>query len=116
MRHEEHIEVVRDLYCDTVQNPGCVVRRKKMEQSKSGKKKRSIVLRGSLLKPLVVGKCAIIHTGGKLYRTSKVVSIRMQNEKTAYFETENSFYHIRLEPFFYALASFVEYQTTKCAA
>ena len=87
-----------------------------MEQSKSEKKKRSIVLRGSLLKPLVVGRCAIIHAGGKLYRTSKVGSIRMQNKKTAYFETENSFYHIRLEPYLYALASFVEYQATKCAA
>lgn len=87
-----------------------------MEQSKSEKKKRSIVLRGSLLKPLVVGRCAIIHAGGKLYRTSKVVSIRIQNKKTAYFETENSFYHIRLEPYLYVLASFMEYQATKCAA
>lgn len=87
-----------------------------MEQSGTEKKKRSIVLRGSLLKPLTVGKCAVIHAGGKLYRTSKVVSIRMQTEKTVYFETEKSFYHIRLEPYFYALASFVEYQATKCAA
>lgn len=87
-----------------------------MEQSKSEKKKRSIVLRGSLLKPLVVGKCAIIHAGGKMYRTSRVVAIRKQDERSVYFETENSFYHIRLEPYFYALAGFVEYQAAKCAA
>lgn len=90
--------------------------KKEMEQSKSEKKKRSIVLRGSLLKPLAVGRCAIIHTGGKLYRTSRVVAIRKQDDRAVYFETENSFYHIRLEPYFYALAGFVEYQATKCAA
>ncbi len=87
-----------------------------MDKAKPEKKKRSIVLRGSLLKPLAVGKCAVVCVGGKLYRTSKVVAIRKQNFRMAYFETENSFYHIRLEPYLYALSSFVEYQTTKCAA
>lgn len=87
-----------------------------MEQSKSEKKKRSIVLRGSLLKPLVVGRSAIIRAGGKLYRTSRVVAIRKQDDRAVYFETENSFYYICFEPYFFALAGYVEYQATRCAA
>lgn len=38
------------------------------------KSKKSIVMRGALLRPLVIGQGALLHAGGKIYHTSRVVS------------------------------------------
>ncbi len=79
------------------------------------KSKRIIILNGSLLGPLQIGKRAIVYTGGELYRTSKVVAIQEKNIKRVCFETENTHYQIQLEPHFHALMRFLEYQATRCA-
>ena len=50
MRHEEHIEVVRDLYCDTVQNPGCVVEGEKNGAIKIGKKETEYCIKRESVK------------------------------------------------------------------
>lgn len=39
------------------------------------KSKKSIVMRGALLRPLVIGQGALLHAGGKIYHTSRVVSL-----------------------------------------
>ena len=39
------------------------------------KEKKQIVLNGSLLRPLSVGRGAILHAGGNIYHTSRVVAI-----------------------------------------
>ena len=33
--------------------------------------KKSIVMRGALLRPLVIGQGALLHAGGKIYHTSR---------------------------------------------
>lgn len=37
------------------------------------KSKKSIVMHGALLRPLVIGQGALLHAGGKIYHTSRVV-------------------------------------------
>ena len=39
------------------------------------KEKKQIVLNGSLLRPLSVGRGALLHAGGNIYHTSRVVTI-----------------------------------------
>ena len=43
------------------------------------KSKKSIVMRGALLRPLVIGQGALLHAGGKIYHTSRVVAIHDQS-------------------------------------
>ena len=45
------------------------------------KEKKQIVLNGSLLRPLSVGRGALLHAGGNIYHTSRVVAIL---EETGY--------------------------------
>ena len=44
------------------------------------KEKKQIVLNGSLLRPLSVGRGAILHAGGNIYHTSRVVAILEESE------------------------------------
>ena len=44
------------------------------------KSKKSIVMRGALLRPLVIGQGALLHAGGKIYHTSRVVAIHDQSD------------------------------------
>lgn len=45
------------------------------------KSKKSIVMRGALLRPLVIGQGALLHAGGKIYHTSRVVAIHDQSDE-----------------------------------
>ena len=56
------------------------------------KSKKSIVMRGALLRPLVIGQGALLHAGGKIYHTSRVVAIHDQSDDMVRFETLNSNY------------------------
>lgn len=58
------------------------------------KEKKQIVLNGSLLRPLSVGRGAILHAGGNIYHTSRVVAILEESEDCVRFETQNSHYAI----------------------
>ena len=55
------------------------------------KSKKSIVMHGTLLCPLVLGHCAFLRANGTTYRTSTVVAI--------HFETLNSDYYLSMDPF-----------------
>ena len=44
------------------------------------KEKKQIVLNGSLLRPLSVGRGALLHAGGNIYHTSRVVAILEESE------------------------------------
>ena len=56
------------------------------------KSKKSIVMHGALLRPLVIGQGALLHAGGKIYHTSRVVVIHDQSDDMVRFETLNSNY------------------------
>lgn len=47
------------------------------------KSKKSIVMRGALLRPLVIGQGALLHAGGKIYHTSRVVSVQQRKKEAA---------------------------------
>lgn len=63
------------------------------------KSKKSVVLHGSLLCPLVVGQGAIFYAGGKIYHTSRVVAVHEHSDELVRFETVNSTYHLSMTPF-----------------
>ena len=63
------------------------------------KEKKQIVLNGSLLRPLSVGQGALLHTGGIIYHTSRVVAILEGDKDCVRFETQNSHYHLSMSPF-----------------
>lgn len=63
------------------------------------KEKKQIVLNGSLLRPLSVGRGALLHAGGNIYHTSRVVTILEESEDCVRFETQNSHYHLSMSPF-----------------
>ena len=63
------------------------------------KEKKQIVLNGSLLRPLAVGRGALLHAGGNIYHTSRVVAILEESEDCVRFETQNSHYHLSMSPF-----------------
>ena len=62
------------------------------------KSKKSIVMRGALLRPLVIGQGALLHAGGKIYHTSRVVAIHDQSDDMVRFETLNSNYCLSMAP------------------
>ena len=49
------------------------------------KSKKSIVMRGALLRPLVIGQGALLHAGCKIYHTSRVVAIHDQSDDMVRF-------------------------------
>ena len=53
------------------------------------KSKKSIVMHGMLLCPLVLGHCAFLRANGSDYRTSPVVAIHQQSGDLVHFETLN---------------------------
>ena len=59
------------------------------------KSKKSIVMHGMLLCPLVLGHCAFLRANGSDYRTSPVVAIHQQSGDLVHFETLNSNYFFR---------------------
>lgn len=63
------------------------------------KSKKSIVIHGTLLCPLVLGHCAFLRANGTAYRTSTVVAIHEQSAVLVHFETLNSDYYLSLDPF-----------------
>ena len=49
--------------------------------------------------PLVIGQGALLHAGGKIYHTSRVVAIHDQSDDMVRFETLNSNYCLSMAPF-----------------
>ena len=79
------------------------------------KEKKQIVLNGSLLRPLSVGRGALLHAGGNIYHTSRVVAILEESEDCVRFETQNSHYHLSRSPFPLAAVSPLPVRLAACA-
>mgnify|MGYP000527296156 CR=1 FL=1 len=77
--------------------------------------KKQIVLNGSLLRPLSVGRGALLHAGGNIYHTSRVVTILEESEDCVRFETQNSHYHLSMSPFPLAAVSPLPVRLAACA-
>ena len=78
------------------------------------KSKKSIVMHGTLLAPLVLGHCAYLRANGSDYRTSPVVAIHEQSGNLVHFETLNS-YFLSMDPFPLAAASPLPTVLAACA-
>lgn len=70
---------------------------------------------GSLLRPLSVGRGALLHAGGNIYHTSRVVAILEESEDCIRFETQNSHYHLSMSPFPLAAVSPLPVRLAACA-
>lgn len=57
--------------------------------------KKTTILRGTLLHPLVVGGCALIHSQGQYIRTSRIVAIESNTADEVRFETLNTNYRVK---------------------
>ena len=79
------------------------------------KSKKSIVMHGMLLCPLVLGHCAFLRANGSDYRTSPVVAIHQQSGDLVHFETLNSNYFLSMAPFPLAAASPLPTVLAACA-
>ena len=77
--------------------------------------KKSIVMHGMLLCPLVLGHCAFLRANGSDYRTSPVVAIHEQSGDLVHFETLNSNYFLSMAPFPLAAASPLPTVLAACA-
>lgn len=62
------------------------------------KSKKEIVLNGRLLRPLMVGQCALLYANGLICHTLPVVTILEQMEDFVRFETATTEYHLSLSP------------------
>lgn len=79
------------------------------------KEKKQIVLNGSLLRPLSVGRGALLHAGGNIYHTSRVMTILEESEDCVRFESQNSHYHLSMSPFPLAAVSPLPVRLAACA-
>ena len=79
------------------------------------KSKKSIVMHGTLLAPLVLGHCAYLRANGSDYRTSPVVAIHEQSGNLVHFETLNSNYYLTTSPFPLAAISPLPVSLAACA-
>ena len=57
--------------------------------------KKTTILRGTLLYPLAVGNCALIHSQGQLIRTSRIIAIQSTTADEIRFETVNTYYRLK---------------------
>lgn len=67
--------------------------------------KKTTVLTGILMTPLLEGGCAFIFTQGRVIRTSRVVAIHRRDADAVRFETMNTNYTLLLNPTPQAAAS-----------
>ena len=64
---------------------------------------------------LSVGRGALLHAGGNIYHTSRVVTILEESEDCVRFETQNSHYHLSMSPFPLAAVSPLPVRLAACA-
>ena len=60
--------------------------------------KKSVLLSGTLMYPLVVGGIAMIYHQGQFIRASRIVAIRKRTARKICFETMNTNYTLLLDP------------------
>ncbi|MCM1214956.1 MAG: hypothetical protein NC331_06555 [Lachnospiraceae bacterium] len=82
---------------------------------KTKEKKKEVMLCGSLICPIVVGKPAIFAAEGTIYHTSCVVALHEQTAENIHFETVNTHYHLFTSPFPLAVISPLPVRMAACA-
>lgn len=60
--------------------------------------KESRQLCGNLIRPVTIGSAAVFSSEGLLYRTSPVTALHEQTKNYIHFETENTHYHLSIQP------------------
>ena len=60
--------------------------------------KKNVNLNGRAVLPVAVGACALLVSGGRCIRTSRVVKIHEYTPQVLRFETVNSNYRVELTP------------------
>ena len=88
---------------------------KRLEVKPNEERKETDRFNGSLLRPLSVGRGALLHAGGNIYHTSRVVTILEESEDCVRFETQNSHYHLSMSPFPLAAVSPLPVRLAACA-
>ena len=68
-------------------------------KTKNYEEKKKVMLCGTLLFPITVGKPAVFAAEGSVYRTSNVLSMHEQTEDNVHFDTMNTNYHLSMSPF-----------------
>lgn len=81
-----------------------------MKQIKENKK-----LNGNLMRPVTVGKAAVFSSEGLIYRTSIVIALHRQTKNYIHFETQNTHYHLSMQPFPQASVSPLPVRLAACA-
>lgn len=61
--------------------------------------KESKSINGNLMRPVSVGKAAVFSSDGLIYRTSVVIALHKQTKNYIHFETQNTHYHLSMQPF-----------------
>ena len=61
--------------------------------------KKECCMHGTAVLPINVGERAILFSGGKAIRTSRVVAVQEQTPERLCFETMNTHYIVNMSPF-----------------
>ena len=72
-------------------------------------------LNGNLMRPVTVGKAAVFSSEGLIYRTSIVIALHRQTKNYIHFETQNTHYHLSMQPFPQAAVSPLPVRLAACA-
>lgn len=84
-------------------------------RKKKAEEKKTVMLCGTLLCPITIGKPALFASEGNFYRTSIVVAVHKQTEDNIHFETRNTHYHLSMSPFPLAAMSPLPVRLAACA-
>ncbi len=84
-------------------------------RKKKAEEKKTVMLCGTLLCPITIGKPALFASEGNFYRTSSVVALHKQTEDNIHFETRNTHYHLSMSPFPLAAMSPLPVRLAACA-
>lgn len=79
------------------------------------KAKQELKLYGRLVRPVKIGKAAVVSAGGRVFHTSRVIALHEQKEDYIHFETQNRHYHLSMCPFPLAAASLLPERLAACA-
>ena len=72
-------------------------------------------LYGNLMRPVTVGKIAVFSSEGLIYHTSVVIALHEQTKDFIHFETQNTHYHLSMQPFPQAAISPLPVRLAACA-
>ena len=84
-------------------------------RKKKAEEKKTVMLCGTLLCPVTIGKPAVFAAGGTFYRTSAVVALHKHTMDEVHFETMNTHYHLSMSPFPLAAMSPLPVRLAACA-